>query len=87
MVEIQFSTQGEMSMRVIMIGAAALSFISTTAIAARCADYLTCRDAVIAWCAGKHPRADGDGDGIPCENVCRSLAEVEKIKKEIGCQK
>ena len=70
-----------------IFAAAALSAISTTAIAAKCVDYLTCREAVIAWCVGEHPRADGDGDGIPCENVCRSRAEVEKIKKESGCRK
>jgi len=55
------------------------------AFAATCKDYSNCRQAVIAWCAGEHPRADGDG--IPCENVCKSKAQVDKIMKEIGCNK
>ena len=44
----------------------------------------TCREAVEMWCGG-YRRADADGDGIPCENVCRSLNQVEAIKKDIGC--
>jgi len=44
----------------------------------------TCREAVQMWCGG-YRRADGDSDGIPCENVCRSRSEVERIKSEIGC--
>jgi len=74
-------------MKIALTIAAALTAISGAAYAARCSDFLTCREAVIAWCNGAHPRADGDGDGIPCENVCRSLTEVERIKKEIGCNK
>ena len=41
-------------------------------------------EAVVLW-SGGYRRADADDDGIPCENVCRSLAQVEAIKKEIGC--
>jgi hypothetical protein len=44
----------------------------------------TCREAVIMWCNG-YSRADGDDDGIPCENVCRSRAQVDAIKNEIDC--
>jgi hypothetical protein len=44
----------------------------------------TCEEAVEMWCGG-YSRADGDGDGIPCENVCRSLSQVEAIKNRIGC--
>ena len=62
-----------------------LLLITTAAEAAACRDYRTCRQAVENWCAGNHPRADGDGDGIPCENVCRSKAIVDKIRVEIGC--
>lgn len=65
-------------------------FMATTvsvAYAARCADYRNCRQAVVAWCGGLHPRADGDGDGIPCENVCRSRAQVIAIMNEIGCSR
>ncbi len=69
--------------------AALLLYVASTtvAFAAKCADYSSCREAVIAWCEGKHPRADGDGDGIPCENVCKSRDQVEKIKKEINCNR
>lgn len=74
-------------MKPALVIAAAFSMLSTAAFAARCADYSSCREAVIAWCNGEHPRADGDGDGIPCENVCRSHAQVEAIKNEIGCNK
>ena len=63
------------------------TFSATAAYAAKCKDYRNCREAVIAWCAGQHPRADGDGDGIPCENVCRSKRQVDQIKREIGCKK
>jgi hypothetical protein len=49
-----------------------------------CRAVSSCREAVILWCGG-YRRADTDDDGIPCENVCRSLAQVEAIKKEIDC--
>lgn len=55
--------------------------------AASCKEYPTCREAVVAWCAGSHPRADGDNDGIPCENLCRSRAEVQAVMAEIGCSR
>lgn len=57
------------------------------AFAASCKNYSSCEEAVIQWCKGNHPRADGDGDGIPCENVCTSLEKVEEIKKKINCKK
>ena len=44
----------------------------------------SCREAVQMWCDG-YSRADGDGDGVPCESVCRSHSQVEKLKEEIGC--
>lgn len=44
----------------------------------------TCREAVEMWCGG-YKRADADSDGIPCENVCKSINQVEAIKEEIGC--
>ncbi len=49
-----------------------------------CRSVGTCREAVVLWCGG-YRRADADSDGIPCENVCRSLSQVEAIKKDIGC--
>nr|WP_316650970.1 excalibur calcium-binding domain-containing protein [uncultured Gellertiella sp.] len=49
-----------------------------------CKQVSTCEEAVILWCNG-YSRADGDGDGIPCENVCSSLEEVNAIREKIGC--
>ncbi|WP_349367510.1 hypothetical protein [Salinarimonas sp.] len=49
-----------------------------------CGDARSCRDAVILWCNG-YRRADGDNDGIPCERVCRSRAQVNEIRAQIGC--
>tara|TARA_R110002020_G_scaffold47752_7_gene136119 strand:+ start:975 stop:1217 length:243 start_codon:yes stop_codon:yes gene_type:complete len=49
-----------------------------------CKQMTNCQDAVILWCNG-YSRADGDNDGIPCENVCRSLREVNEIRLAIGC--
>jgi hypothetical protein len=37
-----------------------------------CKSVSTCEEAVELWCGG-YSRADGDGDGIPCENVCSFL--------------
>ncbi|WP_199270498.1 excalibur calcium-binding domain-containing protein [Stappia indica] len=51
-----------------------------------CKQMPDCRSAVILWCSG-YGRADGDGDGIPCENVCSSRRQVEAILREIGCDK
>lgn len=55
-----------------------------TLVAGGCKQAVSCEDAVRMWCGG-YRRADGDGDGIPCENVCHSLEEVERIRNEIGC--
>ncbi len=49
-----------------------------------CKQASNCAEAVRQWCNG-YRRADGDNDGIPCENVCRSLAEVKRIRSQIGC--
>lgn len=49
-----------------------------------CKQAATCRDAVILWCSG-YSGADRDHDGIPCETVCGSRAEVEAIEQDIGC--
>lgn len=53
---------------------------------ATCKQMRTCREAVILWCSG-YGRADGDGDGIPCDTVCASRRQVEAILKEIGCRR
>ena len=49
-----------------------------------CKDVRSCEEAVELWCSG-YRRADGDNDGIPCENVCSSKREVDRIREEIGC--
>lgn len=49
-----------------------------------CKAVSTCEEAVEMWCGG-YSRADGDGDGVPCENVCSSRSQVEAIKSKIGC--
>ncbi|MEN5275736.1 thermonuclease family protein [Brucella sp. TWI432] len=51
---------------------------------ASCKAARSCKEAVIMWCNG-YSQADRDGDGIPCENVCRTLDEVEQIKEEVDC--
>jgi hypothetical protein len=49
-----------------------------------CKSVAACEDAVRLWCGG-YKRADGDKDGIPCENVCESNTEVEEIVTRNGC--
>ena len=49
-----------------------------------CRQVSSCREAVILWCGG-YRRADGDNDGIPCENVCSTREQVDRIRAEIGC--
>lgn len=49
-----------------------------------CKAVRSCEEAVILWCSG-YRRADGDNDGIPCENVCRTKREVDEIRERIGC--
>jgi hypothetical protein len=49
-----------------------------------CKQVGSCEEAVAIWCGG-YARADGDSDGIPCENVCHSLEQVETIKARQGC--
>lgn len=50
-----------------------------------CKTVSSCREAVELWCGG-YSRADGDHDGIPCENVCHSREQVQEIQAEIGCE-
>lgn len=49
-----------------------------------CKQVSSCEEAVELWCGG-YRRADADGDGIPCENVCHRLDQVEEIRTRIGC--
>ncbi|ATN36541.1 hypothetical protein ACO34A_22390 [Rhizobium sp. ACO-34A] len=54
------------------------------AAAQTCKQVASCEEAVELWCNG-YRRADADKDGIPCENICHSLEQVEKIRNAIGC--
>ncbi len=49
-----------------------------------CKQVSNCEEAVELWCGG-YRRADADSDGIPCENVCRSVDQVNEIRQSIGC--
>ncbi|ORE90768.1 hypothetical protein ATO4_20891 [Aurantimonas sp. 22II-16-19i] len=49
-----------------------------------CKAVSSCEEAVRMWCGG-YRRADGDNDGIPCENVCTTTQEVDAIRTRIGC--
>lgn len=49
-----------------------------------CKQVASCAEAVELWCSG-YRRADADGDGIPCQNICHSRAEVDGIRAVIGC--
>ncbi len=66
--------------------ASAMSRDETEIAAARktCKMIYSCEEAVELWCGG-YRRADGDNDGIPCENVCSTRREVEEIRSRIGC--
>lgn len=54
------------------------------AAAKTCKQVASCEEAVILWCSG-YRRADADSDGIPCENICHSLDQVNEIRDRIGC--
>lgn len=49
-----------------------------------CKQVSSCEEAVQIWCNG-YSRADGDSDGIPCENVCHSVDQVDEIRAQQGC--
>jgi hypothetical protein len=49
-----------------------------------CKQVSSCEEAVEIWCNG-YRRADGDNDGIPCENVCHTNEQVDEIRARRGC--
>lgn len=49
-----------------------------------CRAVSTCREAVEMWCGG-YTGADRDGNGIPCENIGHSRAQVDQLRREAGC--
>lgn len=60
------------------------SSLAAEPVRASCKQVDSCEAAVALWCNG-YSRADADHDGIPCENVCHSRAQVEAIEAQIGC--
>ncbi|MBU2328665.1 MAG: excalibur calcium-binding domain-containing protein [Alphaproteobacteria bacterium] len=74
-----------LSLLLALHGPATSAWAASAESAARtCKQVSTCEDAVILWCNG-YRRADGDGDGIPCENVCSTREQVNEIRRVIGC--
>lgn len=69
---------------IIACAISAVFILPVTAQAASCKQARNCDEAVEMWCNG-YSGADRDDDGIPCENVCRSRAQVEAAKKRVGC--
>ena len=49
-----------------------------------CKQVSSCEEAVEIWCNG-YRRADGDHDGIPCENVCHSKEQVDAYRAGRSC--
>lgn len=61
-----------------------LSIPSLALVRVTCKQVSSCEEAVEIWCNG-YRRADGDGDGIPCEDVCHSTEQVDGIRAQQGC--
>lgn len=56
-----------------------------------CGRFGSCREAVYQWCVCGYRRADGDGDGVPCESLCgqstrSNLDRVRRHMREFGCR-
>lgn len=47
-----------------------------------CKKYRSCAEVIADFPDGKFGRKDGDGDGIPCENVCRSKKQVRELLRK-----
>jgi hypothetical protein len=62
--------------------AAVSDFPLSLAAVRTCKQVASCAEAVELWCSG-YRRADADG--ITCENICHSRAEVDGIRDAIGC--
>lgn len=54
-------------------------FIPAIAGAKSCKKYKSCSEVINDYPNGNFGRKDRDKDGIPCENVCKSLEQVEKL--------
>ncbi|MBD3654381.1 excalibur calcium-binding domain-containing protein [Kangiella sp.] len=53
-------------------------------IAKTCKEYRSCAEVIADYPSGNFGRRDGDKDGIPCENVCRSRQQVEDLLKKVS---
>ncbi len=51
-----------------------------------CKAYRSCAEVIADYPDGKFGRKDGDQDGIPCENVCRSKKQVRELLKKVSGQ-
>lgn len=54
---------------------------SEISLAKNCTEYRSCAEVISDHPDGNFGRRDGDNDGIPCENVCRSRKQVEDLLK------
>ena len=58
---------------------AILLSISGVAAAKSCKSYRSCAEVIADYPDGRFGRKDRDKDGIPCENVCRSIKQVKRL--------
>lgn len=65
----------------------ALLFTPEISAAKYCKYYRSCAEVIADYPDGKFGKRDGDNDGIPCENVCRSRKQVEQLLKELSNSK
>lgn len=71
--------------RAMLAASTAATLVATPAAAASCKrDYSTCAQVVRTWCDGRHRGADRDKDGIPCDNLCRTKAQVDELRRQHG---
>lgn len=61
--------------------------LSGLAEAKTCKQYRSCADVIADYPSGRFGARDRDRDGIPCENVCRSLEQVKRLLKSISGSK
>ncbi|WP_157755588.1 excalibur calcium-binding domain-containing protein [Neomegalonema perideroedes] len=71
-------------MRILLLLAATSLIAAGGAQAQSCKAAKSCAEAVELWCGG-YARADRDGDGVPCENLCRGKAQADEIRAGRAC--
>lgn len=52
-----------------------------------CKYYRSCAEVIADYPDGKFGKRDGDNDGIPCENVCRSRQQVQDLLNDLARSK